>query len=524
MPQYYDIHCHIFNKDFLMRHFVNIALTLSAISDDQKINKNMKVVKKQLKKIREGLNALNLEHSRDVFKVLDDAYDNEFIVTPLSMNLIYADDNDGNTNQNAKYIRQLKRMLRNIKRIIRFIKNRTWDNENRELLKDIIDDIKEFNKYLDNKAKNNQWLISNNNYKDQIKEHAQLAKENPRVKPFLALDPRTQRINKIKLIDLVKEHFEVDSPNFYGIKLYPPIGFSPTDPILMGDEQNPSIYGYCIDKGIPITVHNSNSGFSCFSNELFVTGWAYYKKKWNRTYKLKRFNDDKIEFRKRFFSIYIGKAIKERATVLNHPKIWEKVLEKFPNLTINFAHFGGSSQIMEMTNREFSDKFKDIDIIKINKIIKNVERTEDKKKVIDAFEDIDGNYNIKSDLEPGNCKELWEILYKAGVIDNWSQAIFDIISNDKYPNAYTDLSCFRAFDEKGDPSFIKNLTKFKKSFFDQLDEKYKEKILYGTDFFLILLSGIDTKVYVDTFNTVFGNDFDLIASVNPERFLGVGLN
>jgi len=70
--------------------------------------------------------------------------------------------------------------------------------------------------------------------------------------PFLAVDPR-----RPGLIDaIIDGEFVTQSPGgFYGIKLYPRLGFHP----LSGDL--PALYSYCAEKGIPITVHCSTGGF-----------------------------------------------------------------------------------------------------------------------------------------------------------------------------------------------------------------------------------------------------------------------
>ncbi|PLX21690.1 MAG: hypothetical protein C0597_03080, partial [Marinilabiliales bacterium] len=309
-----------------MRQLAEVAVAIKELSDDDNINNNSLIVKKLLNKIKDGMDTVTLDSYKSLFDKLDAAYDGnnpKFKIIPLPINLVYADDNYGNTTENERYIKQMERMLRNIKRIIRFFKNRTFKKPNREIMKKIIKEIDLFDEYLDRKAKNNEWLISNKDYQKQIDDHGKLALANKRIKPFLAIDPRMQR-NLVNpkdnyLYDYVASYFDnipANERQFYGIKLYAPIGFSPTDPILVGDENNKSIYKYCIDNDIPITVHNSNSGFSCFSNDLDVSGWVYYREKRRKNYKLIQCDNRRIKFRKKFFSISLNKAIMERAKVL----------------------------------------------------------------------------------------------------------------------------------------------------------------------------------------------------------------
>jgi len=83
---------------------------------------------------------------------------------------------------------------------------------------------------------------------------------------------------------------------FLGIKLYPPLGFDPwpADP----DERRKAeyLYRYCVEKQIPITTHCSDAGFVVISKSL------------SRSY--------------------------------TSPHRWEHVLAAYPELKINFAHFG----------------------------------------------------------------------------------------------------------------------------------------------------------------------------------------
>jgi len=129
-------------------------------------------------------------------------------------------------------------------------------------------------------------------------------------------------------------------------------------------------------------------------------------------------------------------------------------------------------------------------------------------------------------------------MYQAGLINNWAKAIFDIIKNPNYPNAYTDLSCFSAYNydtatvedicnarkRKGknknhDRSIQKALAKFKIQVYDKLKPYEKGKILYGSDYFLIEFQGVEMKKYINDFEKVFGSSFNEIASKHSHEFL-----
>lgn len=96
---------------------------------------------------------------------------------------------------------------------------------------------------------------------------------------------------------------------FSGVKLYPPLGF---DPWPEGNKTEMDkveyLYGYCQKHRIPVTVHCSDGGF------------------------------------------VVGKA--RDAEIRTSPKRWEKVLEKYPKLKINFAHMGKTGKFWKVLTRE----------------------------------------------------------------------------------------------------------------------------------------------------------------------------
>jgi len=135
--------------------------------------------------------------------------------------------------------------------------------------------------------------------------------------PFLGINTRYYELGKIdKMLDkyfgtyagseesykalqtnLGKFDGNIDNlgSNFFaGIKVYPPIGFDPW-PEDNGQQQKVNkLYQYCCDKNIPITTHCSDGGF----------------------------------------------ILDKNAEAYTSPARWQKVLERYPTLKINFAHFG----------------------------------------------------------------------------------------------------------------------------------------------------------------------------------------
>ncbi len=157
---------------------------------------------------------------------------------------------------------------------------------------------------------------------------------------------------------------------------------------------------------------------------------------------LKQINKELVTFK----SSILGKdAVYERAVTLNHPLIWGKVVEKYPNLLLNLAHFGGGEQLEGALDYPDEEKL-------------------------------------------------------------WSNRIIALAKDPRY-KVYTDISCFFEFNV---------LKKFKAS---PAYQEIKSRVLYGSDYILILLFENDFSENVKQFKEVFGDDFNIIAKSNPQEFL-----
>lgn len=138
--------------------------------------------------------------------------------------------------------------------------------------------------------------------------------------PFFAVHPARADFastdEKPNLYDLFLKAFPKNGTSFFGVKIYPCLGYLPSDPRLR------PIYEICEAKNIPILTH-------CGGN--FVTT---YERKTSDKLVLKQNFDDadnvEIEFEDR----------RDMGDFLNQPEHWLPVLTAFPNLKINIAHFG----------------------------------------------------------------------------------------------------------------------------------------------------------------------------------------
>jgi len=117
---------------------------------------------------------------------------------------------------------------------------------------------------------------------------------------FYSLKKMTHSVRGSGLFTLIAGHI---SPNkmFAGIKLYPPMGFDPWPEDKEERKKVEFLYSYAQESSIPITTHCNDGGF--------VT--VDYKHAYRNT----------------------------------DPATWELVLERFPDLNLNFAHAGVSTSL-----------------------------------------------------------------------------------------------------------------------------------------------------------------------------------
>ncbi len=516
---HYDIHCHVFNKNVVVRKLVNIIqslLTIEEILDDDLPSDKLKYKIEGISKVLDDVT----QSSEDVFEVLNNAYNKELVVTPLMFDLTYVDDNDGNESKNNRYRRRIKRIFWVICKILPIVKGkirRKFKDEPDllQIIDKLKDNIEKLEKSFKKKKDNEVNFFDDANYTQQINDLEYLAGKYSNIMPFFSVDPRRENKGKVAIVKKLEEKLLGDNPKFFGVKLYAPAGFSPTDPVLMG---NNGVYAFCEANNIPITVHNSNAGFACFSSNLAIRGHVFMNEQVVRIRKT-------IKFQNKFFSLKVSDAIKERARMLNHPKLWELVLKKYKNLHINFAHFGGSGQIMDYLNYKFpKTKFETEDL---EELISHLSPKQ-QRIILSGFIKKRKFMYLREDLTYRERAVMWNALYYGGLIDNWAKEIFDLVRNEAYPNAYTDLSCFsegKLIHSPGKDKLIftikENLETFKKSFFNKLSEYEKSKLLYGSDFFLAQFFGPTIEQYYTDFKTAFGSDFDRIAGENPRRFLGI---
>lgn len=178
-------------------------------------------------------------------------------------------------------------------------------------------------------------------YNAQVADIERLTRKHPNeIFPFYSVDPRREsnfRRNEDGTYDLspMTSKLRREGGVFVGFKLYTPLGYSPTNPLLM------SLYAYCERHEVPIVAHVSGSGMTTLANELWVDGDVWNDGKVVEVNGVWKFREKGLLSRER---------VLEHCETLNHPMLWEKVLRSFPRLKIDLAHFGQLPGTMTWTN------------------------------------------------------------------------------------------------------------------------------------------------------------------------------
>ncbi|AYN03558.1 amidohydrolase family protein [Flavobacterium sp. 140616W15] len=168
----------------------------------------------------------------------------------------------------------------------------------------------------------------------QIDEIKAIMADRP-ILPFLAIDPRRVSLNdkEENIYDLFIKAFNDRQAPFFGVKCYPSMGYLPTDVRL------DPIFKICAEKNIPVVSHCGGESVSTFEKSIVVedqTGVHNF--------------------------VIPGNSRPERARYLNNPEAWIPVLEKYPKLKLNLAHFGGDDFWLNHSKTNLGD-------VRVKKII-----------------------------------------------------------------------------------------------------------------------------------------------------------
>ena len=193
------------------------------------------------------------------------------------------------------------------------------------------------------------------------------------------------------------------------MKIYASLGFLPEDYRLM------PIYEICEEFGLPITTHVGGETNSTYDEVV-------------ETYD--------IEGNK---FIVFGKNRREKAFYMNDPLRWTKVLEKFPKLRLNFAHFG--------SNYAWDEEDHGLDytprIDTILSFLQKYENTHADFAFNFIYENTHENY-IKSLLENELLRskalfgtDYWVTLFSGNLLDG-QEKFFNLLDNETIHELVTD--------------------------------------------------------------------------------------
>lgn len=240
---------------------------------------------------------------------------------------------------------------------------------------------------------------------------------NPKVHSFGYLDEFLTKY--INTTHRMHKFHQVPSKPFYGIKIYPPLDFNPWPEDEETLEKHRYLYSFCERNRIPIITHCDDQGFRGISANL---AWKY-----------------------------------------TDPVSWRTVLENYPDLIIDFAHFG----------RQYA-------------------------------------YSSFSDIRSIQAK------MKGYPFSPWFRSIVDLI--DEFDNVYADLSFSGTV-----PDFYSRLIQYINSLDDSSRERLEGRILFGSDFSVNLLKVESYTEYYSIYEKAqfTKEQVEKFSSINPLRFLNI---
>lgn len=287
-----DVHSHMFNIFYVFKELLDILVGYSSKSKISSESAAKETIRFYLKILHEATASCS-HHYNSLQRAYAQSTSNQgtgIITSPLMMDIFYVlkEMLGVAPRQQRRDLseKELYEISNNLKSILldelKDVRSVTGDELNRVERK--LDKIIE--NYQTNVRKTKKENMSFG-FKGHFEELKKLKKkQSEAVYPFFAVDPRREGV-----VDMVKEYVGKTAP-FRGVKLYTRLGYRP-------NEIDQEVYRHCVANDSPIIVHCSSDGFPPGAD------WRY--------------------------SDYAN------------PAGWEEVLCAYPNLKIDFAHFGGNN-------------------------------------------------------------------------------------------------------------------------------------------------------------------------------------
>jgi predicted TIM-barrel fold metal-dependent hydrolase len=346
-------------------------------------------------------------------------------------------------------------------------------------------------------------------YYKQIEDLRKIkVKEGDTIFPFIFADPRrfvdnveidkreidyfkySIKDGKVKLDDCFIKHYIEDS-HFSGIKIYPALGYYPFDEALL------PLWKYTADNQIPIITH-------CCRGTIFYRGkklkeWdkhPVFKQEFSNGYlePLSLLETKNIDFinnfthplnylcllDERLLRILVEKANDKRIQELfGYTNENTELKNNLNHLKLCFAHYGGDDEWNKFLEHD-RDNYS-------SQIIKHP------SKGISFLINDQGNFSWDK------LEQIWKYV-------DWYSIISSLML--QYPNIYADLSYILH-----NPA-IQPLLKM-----TLLNGELKNKVLFGTDFYVVRNHKSDKNLYADMIDNLTVQEFDQIARINPREFL-----
>jgi hypothetical protein len=333
-------------------------------------------------------------------------------------------------------------------------------------------------------------------YLQQLAELIKL-KQNPShdlvLKPFVFADPRRiaeQPVYYDTIIDCL------ENKGFSGIKIYPALGYYPFDKHLL------ELFLYACQKQIPILTH-------CIRGIIFYRGLK--KKEW----------DEHPVFTENDFGVIKKLRLKEFNNIdfinnFTHPLNYLCLLDpkflKIVLFNLETSSAGDTALAQKLyslygytknTTPENSELKNDLRNLKL--CFGHFGGEDEWAKYIERDRNDFDNSFVKSPLFSQDFKNP---IYRQWNEETWYSIIRSIIMNPEYQNVYADIS-FIIYDEK-----IISLLKSSLAV-----PHLRDRILYGTDFYVVRQKGTDKKFWTDIQAHLSPNEIKLIAQDNPATFI-----
>ncbi len=314
-------------------------------------------------------------------------------------------------------------------------------------------------------------------YTEQLSELIKVKKNHEEMCPFIALDPRrikATKNNKGKADFSSYAKSLLHKNIFNGIKLYPALGYYPFDKNLI------DMYLFAQEHNIPIMTH-------CARGPVYYRGKK--KKEW-KTHPI-------LEYTKKGTAkvpIPLPQSKNHDFTTnFTHPLNFHCLLNKnilsqylgrevdLSKLKICFGHFGGDDEWRKYRKDVWNN---------YNNNIAPVAKTVYLKR--------------KNTLNHGSKRTIW---WNA----SWLSVIYDLMV--KYENVYADVSAMLYHQD------LYPLLKYLLH-----DDKIKNKILFGTDYYVVSMNETDKTLYQNLRSYLGDTLFNIIAVTNPKNYLRPGGN